>query len=241
MAKTQKQHRHTLPGIVPLLLILCLAGIAFSLRPQPVSAQDRAVVTRIREFFPKDSLLEDTELYYPQLSFGGNPNELQTANAMMREYAIRQYRMYRQHAKTAPGDPSIHAADTRIPATILSDYQIQRNGGGYFSATLYNPAASLDTQGFCCFTVRLSDQTVCRLADLFLSGTDYCSLLNQQISQQLQQPFEQVRHDTLFYLSEDGIVLLFPDPQSKKLRQYPVSLSEPTVARTLAPWLRPVS
>lgn len=235
MARIPKQHQLFLPSVVPLLLIFCLASIPFFWRPAPVSAQDRAVVTRVREYFPADELLPDTEIYYPQLSFGGNPNQLQTANAMMREYAIRQYHLYRQAAKSG----TLPAAQdwTGAPAAVLADYQVQRNSGGYFSVQFENLTASLANHGSDCFTVRLSDQKVCRLADLFLSSADYCSLLDQEISRQLQRSFKQVRFDTDFYLSDRELVLLLPREGTAEREIFKISLSQPAVARKLAPWL----
>ena len=233
MARSPKRHRCLLPVAVPLLLAFCFACIPFFQRPTVVSAQDRAVVTRIREYFPQDDLTPDIEFYYPQISFGGNPNQLQTANAMMREYAIRQYHLYRQTAKAG----RLAASFGSQTPVVLTDYEIRRNSGGYFSVQFRSINASLANSG--CFTVRLADQKVCRLADLFLSDTDYCSLLNQEISRQLQKSFEDVRYDTAFCLTDESILLLFPQEEQKETETFEVSLSQPAVARKLAPWLGP--
>lgn len=233
MTRSQKQHRHVLPVTVPLLLALCFACIPFLWRPMPVFAEDHAVVTRVREYFPRDELLPDVEIYYPQLSFGKNPNQIQTANAMMREYAIRQYHLYRQTAKE---ERQPIASKPNAPI-ILTDYELRRNSSGYLSVQFWNYDASLANS--VCFTVRLSDQKVCRLADMFLSDTDYFSLLNQEISRQIQKSFEKVRYDTVFYLTDDSIVLLFPQEGQKEPEIFEVSLSQPAVARKLAIGLGP--
>ena len=94
MTKHPKQHRTIPPVAVPLLLALCLVCAFCFVRPITANARDSAVITRVREYYPKDAVLPDTEVYYPQISFGENPSQLQTANAMMREYAIGQYVLF---------------------------------------------------------------------------------------------------------------------------------------------------
>jgi len=190
-----------LPAVIPLLLVFCFVCIPFASRLMPVYAWDHAVVTRIREYYPKDEILPETELYYPQISFGGNPSQLQTANAMMREYAVRQYQLYRKTGKSG----TLPAAQEE--PVVLADYQILRNSGGYLSVQFRSINASLASPGW--FTIRLSDRRVCRLADLFTSDTDYCSLLNRELSRRLQEPFDRVRFDTPFCLTEDSLLLLF--------------------------------
>lgn len=205
-------------------------------------AQDRAAVTRVREYFPQTDSLPEAEIYYPQLSFGGNPNELQTANTMMREYAIRMCHTRRQAAQQ--GRQSL-PADGK-----LVDYRVVRNSGGFFSV-VFTEGSSLaasptgssgEVAAFSAdenpkgFTVRLSDQKVCRLADLFLSHTNYTSLLDQEISRLLQSPFEGVCHDSPFFLTDDSIVLL-PDTRAEQWPQdgpLSVSLTAPAVSRKLA-------
>lgn len=216
MTKRPKQHRSPLPVAVPLLLVLCLVCIPFFSRSTPVYAQDHAVVTRIREFYPGDEILPDTELYYPQISFGENPSQLQTANAMMREYAIGQYHIYRKTVKNG----TLHPAENAQPI-VLTDYQILRNSGGYLSVRFRSANASLARPGW--FTIRLQDRKVCRLADLFPSDTDYCLLLNREISRQLQAPFDKVRFDTPFCLTDDALLLLFWEEQTPVTIELPLS------------------
>ena len=241
---SQKRHR-LLPAAVPLLVcfLVCLLGVPFFPRPVAAAyAQDRAAVTRVREYFPQTDSLPEAEIYYPQLSFGGNPNELQTANTMMREYAIRMCHTRRQAAQQGRQN---------LPADgKLVDYRVVRNSGGFFSV-VFTEGSSLapsptgspgENAAFPAeenprgFTVRLSDQKVCRLADLFLSHTNYTSLLDQEISRQLQSPFEGVRHDSPFFLTDDSIVLL-PDTRVERWPQegpLAVSLTAPAVSRKLA-------
>ena len=224
--RSQKRHR-LLPAAVPLLLLVCLFSAPFFQRPVVVYAQDRAVVTRVREYFPPTDSLPEAEIYYPQLSFGGNPNELQTANTMMREYG----------RQSLPADGK------------LVDYRVARNSGGFFSVVFTegcslaaSPTGSPEEAALTAgenprgFTIRLSDQKVCRLADLFLSHTNYTSLLDQEISRLLQSPFEGVRHDSPFFLTDDSIVLL-PDSRAEQWPQegsLSVSLTAPAVSRKLA-------
>ena len=238
--RSPKRHR-LLPAAVPLLLLVCLFSAPFFQRPVVVYAQDRAVVTRVREYFPPTDSLPEAEIYYPQLSFGGNPNELQTANTMMREYAIRTCHTRRQAAQQ--GRQSL-PADGK-----LVDYRVARNSGGFFSVVFTegcslaaSPTGSPEEAALTAgesprgFTIRLSDQKVCRLADLFLSHTNYTSLLDQEISRLLQSPFEGVRHDSPFFLTDDSIVLL-PDSRAEQCPQegsLSVSLTAPAVSRKLA-------
>jgi len=218
MTKLPKQHRNVPPVAVPLLLVLCLVcGLCF-VRPIKADARDSAVITRIREFYPEDEILPDTELYYPQISFGENPSQLQTANAMMREYAIGQYQLYRSAVKR--GEKTAEAAGSPI---VITDYQILRNSGGWLSIQFRNETASLAKPG--CFTIRLDDRKLCRLADLFPSDTDYCTLLNRELSRQLNVPFDRVRFDTPFCLTEDSLLLVFWE-ENQPPETFEVPLSE---------------
>lgn len=220
--------RFQLPAVL-MLLILSLLYTPLLCRPVVVYAQDRAAVTRVREYFPPTESLPGMEIYYPQISFGGNPNQLQTANAMMREYAIRKCHMRQQAARLGQSD---------IPSDgKLIDYRITRNSGGFFSIafTEFSSLAEIPPHGF---TVRLSDQKVCRLADLFLSNTNYPSLLDQEISRIFQTPFEGIRHNTSFFLTDDSLVLL-PAQDEKDENQwsnkaFEVPLSAPAVREKLA-------
>ncbi len=233
MHKKRKKHR-LLPAAVPTLLLICLLAFPFFQRPAVVYAQDRVSVTRVREYFPPAGSIPELEIYYPQLSFGGNPNQLQTANAMIREYAVRRCHLRRKAAKS--GNPDFP------PDAVLVDYQVTRNSGGFFSIvfTEHSSLAGITPQGFG-FTIRLSDQKVCQLADLFLSNTNYTSLLDQEISRMLQIPFEGIQHDSPFFLTDDSIVLLpnnlLPNSKEEKdwLDQGPISisLSTPAVSRQL--------
>ena len=226
MTKLPKRHRIAPPVAVPLLLMLCLfCGLFFS-RPAAVSAQEKVVVTRIREFYPEDAILPETEVYYPQITFGGNPSQLQTANAMMREYAIGQYHLYRQQAKS--GGLNIENAGN-LPVNI-ADYQILRNGGGYFSVRFRSENASLAKPG--CFTVRLSDRKICRLADLFAPDTDYCALLNRELSRQQQTMMDKVRFDTPFCLTDDALLLVIREEgTSPTTFEVPLSAIDPRLLR----------
>ena len=217
MTKHPKQHRTIPPVAVPLLLALCLVCAFCFVRPITANARDSAVITRVREYYPKDAVLPDTEVYYPQISFGENPSQLQTANAMMREYAIGQYVLYRSAVK----DGRITVTDETTPV-VLTDYKVLRNSGGYLSIQLWNENASLAVPG--CFTVRLAERRLLRLADLFTSDTDYCTLLNRALSRQLGTPFDKVRFDTPFCLTEDSLLLVIAgEDQAPEIFEVPLS------------------
>ena len=231
----QNKKRRQLPAAVPLLLLICLLAFPFYRPPVVVYAQDRVAITRVREYIPSagdDGTISEYEVYYPQLSFGRNPNQLQIANAMMREYALQRCLLHRQAARLrGPGE--------NPPENVTIDYRVMRNSGGYFSVAFQETEAlslaNMPPQGF---TIRLADQKVCQLADLFLSNTNYTSLLDQEISRMLQRPFEGISFDTPFYLTDDSIVLL-PEGEMNGdgwpgLEPVQVSLSAPAVVRKLA-------
>jgi len=233
--KREKKQKHPrLPAVVPFLLLICLLAYPFFQQPVVVFAQDRAAITRVREYIPSTGILPEFEVYYPQISFGGNPNQLQTANAMMREYALQRSLLHRQAANSG-------ALDNIPSGPVVIDYQIMRNSGGFFSVVFDeadSPSLSLANLPPHGFTVRLSDQKVCQLADLFLSNTNYTSLLDQEISRMLQRPFEAVSFHSPFFLTDDCIVLLPEEGMNEDvwpgLEPVEVSLSAPAVVRKLA-------
>lgn len=231
LRKNMKKRRR-LPVAVPFLLLICLAVTSFFEQPVVVFAQDRAVVTRVQEYFPPTESSPEFEVYYPQISFGGNPNQLQTANAMMREYALQRCFLCRQ---------AVSSNSLALPPEAkVVDYQIMRNSGGFFSVVFSespsqnSSLANLPPHGF---TIQLSDQKICRLADLFLSNTNYTSLLDQEISRMLQRPFEGLSFDSSFYLTDDSIVLLPVNGVNEEnwpgMEPISVPLTAPAVSRKL--------
>ncbi len=196
------------------LALLPLAA-AVAILAAPASSVGDITVTSITERYKQDSVSFTGS--YPQFSGVGNTDAQQQLNVLMREK--EQSALIR--AKAAGMGLSSTDGMGQRSAEGVYGYEVKRNSGGIvsllFSDYLYAGGANgLTTVSGITFSASTGEMY--SLNDLFRDGTSCKELINSEIRRQMEErglqsqliaPFEGIRDDDCFYLTNTSLVIVF--------------------------------
>ncbi len=157
------------------------------------------------------------EATVPQLQDGPHPRILSHANELFRNVVLTAYRRFEQAALETRADPHL-PEHMRDALTFRADYEIFRNDLQFLSLgqTVYQYTGGAHGMSFLtAFTIQLPAGRVCKLADLFVAGTNYRDRLTAIVRREGASrglplwDFQGVKEDAGFYLTDDGLVLFF--------------------------------
>ena len=153
----------------------------------------------------------------PQLQNGPHSRILSDANELFRNVVLTAYRRFEQAALETRTDPHLpeHMKDA---LTFRADYEVFRNDSQFLSLgqTVYQYTGGAHGMSFLtAFTIQLPTGHLCKLADLFVVGTNYRDRLTAIVRREGASrglplwDFRGVKEDSGFYLTDDGLVLFF--------------------------------
>lgn len=153
----------------------------------------------------------------PQLQNGLHSKILSDVNELFRNAVLTAYRRFEQAALETRTDPHLpeHMKDA---LTFRADYEIYRNDSQFLSLgqTAYQYTGGAHGMSFLtAFTIQLPAGRLCKLADLFVAGTNYRDRLTAIVRREGASrglplwDFRGVTEASGFYLTDDGLVLFF--------------------------------
>jgi hypothetical protein len=143
--------------------------------------------------------------------------------------------------------------DFVLKTEVVLDYRVAYNQNGFLSIVLDDYIYTGGAHGITGrhgYTVDINTGKTYDLKGLFKPGTDYISLLSEEIALQIEQqnlmllnPFEMIREDQDFYIEGDTLVVYF---QQYELMAYAYGFPEfrismSTLSDVLAPELASIS
>lgn len=126
-----------------------------------------------------------------------------------------------------------------IKAEVYFTYDVKYNSNGYLSIVFQDYIYSGGAHGLTVqssYTYDLKTGKEYKIKDLFKSGTDYVTLISNEVKRQMKEkeeemggnlvPFEAIKPDQDYYLSNEGLVIYF---QQYEYYPYAVGIPEFTI------------